>query len=444
MVLGTRTQLSSARANRGYIFEAVFAAAIAARFYKRFTDLNKAQRSLNRYQRMKMAKDPSLKREEIRALPRVNGNDVGNMLRNLYAGGNWAVINDGRSRKDVYQGSGQYSTYTQPDVWFDAEVTDYLNVSIGVPRTVNNYIARLNGQYAEINDFLTASAAIVNQHSVLNSKVRQAAFNGMVDTISVTADGLVDQRTVKADCNVSISSPDPQLRDLPPFAVSCKVPGGEQFAQVSGGEWQQFETLFSQLGITISETARTTWQTSMQTYLDEGIFQRKYGTKAALIATNIPPIISNAAKGIYRDAAEQLQRNFPNQLFANYIVQGFSNGVDLDVIKLLSRSISGQDVYTGGKMLRVDDTFRQILAGLTYSVEYRETDYPSILIKAEGISEPVMQFRYKWENKSNKTKNSPKTYSMYPRHYLEALAGMFKVDERSKEFASARTDQTYN
>ena len=84
------------------------------------------------------------------------------------------------------------------------------------------------------------------------------------------------------------------------------------------------------------------------------------------------------------------------------------------------------------------------MAGLTYSVEYRETDYPSILIRAEGISEPVMQFRYKWENKSNKTKNDPKTYSMYPRHYLEALGGMFKVDERSKEFASARTDQTYN
>ena len=106
--------------NRGYVFEAVFAAAIAARFYKRFTDLNKAQRSLNRYQRMKMAQNPSLKREEIRALPRVNGNDVGNMLRNLYAGG------------------GQYNAPTQPDVWFEKEVTDYLSVSIGVPNAVNN------------------------------------------------------------------------------------------------------------------------------------------------------------------------------------------------------------------------------------------------------------------------------------------------------------------
>lgn len=429
MVLGTRTQLTRARANRGYVFEAVWAAAVAARFYKRFVDLSTAQRSLDRYRRMMMAKDPSLKREEIKTLPRVTGTDVGNMLRNLYA-------SSGQTKS--------YSASTEPDVWFESSVTDFLNVSIGVPKAVNNFILNMNGQYAEINDFLTASASIVNQHSMLNFKVRQAAFNGIVDTINITADGLVDQRTVKADCTVSISTTDPQLRDVPPFAVSCKVPGGEQFAQVSGGEWEQFETLFSQLGITISETARTTWQTSMQIYLDEGIFQKKYGTKAALIATNIPPIISNAAKGIYRDAAEQLQRNFPNQLFANYIVQGFSNGVDLDVIKLLSKTIGGDTVYTGGKMLRVDDTFRQLLAGLTYSVEYRETDYPSILIRAEGISEPVMQFRYKWENKSNKTKNNPKTYSMYPRHYLEALAGMFKVDERSKEFASARTDQTYN
>lgn len=426
MAFGTRAGLTRARANRGYVFEAVFAAAIAARFYKRFTDLNKARRSLNRYQKMKMAKNPSLKREEIRALPRVNGNDVGNMLRNLYAGG------------------GQYNAPTQPDVWFEKEVTDYLSVSIGVPNAVNNYLNRLNGQYAEINDFLTASASIVNQHTVLNTKVKQAAFNGMVDNISVTADGLVDQRTVKADCNVSISSPDPQLRNLPPFAVSCKVPGGEQFAQVSGGEWQQFESLFSQLGIVISQPARDAWQTAMQTYLDEDIFQKKYATRAALKATNIPPQIANAAKGVYRDAANQLNQNFPTQTFANYVVNGFSNGVDLDVIKLKSRTVSGQDVYTGGKMLRIDDQFRQSLNALTYRATYKESEYPSIVITSQGISQPIMQFRYKWENKSNKTKNNPDTYSMYPRHYLEALGGMFEVDSRSEEFASGTVAQTYN
>ena len=70
--------------------------------------------------------------------------------------------------------------------------------------------------------------------------------------------------------------------------------------------------------------------------------------------------------------------------------------------------------------------------------------YPSIVITAQGISQPIMQFRYNWENLSNKTKNSPDTYSMYPRHYLEALGGMFEVDSRSEEFASGTAAQTYN
>ena len=33
---------------------------------------------------------------------------------------------------------------------------------------------------------------------------------------------------------------------------------------------------------------------------------------------------------------------------------------------------------------------------------------------------------------------------MYPRHYLEALGGMFEVDNRSEEFASGTAAQTYN
>ena len=69
-----------------------------------------------------MAKDPSLEREEIKTLPRVSGTDVGNMLRNLYA-------SSGQTKS--------YSASTEPDVWFEAPVSDFLNVSIGVPRAVN-------------------------------------------------------------------------------------------------------------------------------------------------------------------------------------------------------------------------------------------------------------------------------------------------------------------
>lgn len=42
------------------------------------------------------------------------------------------------------------------------------------------------------------------------------------------------------------------------------------------------------------------------------------------------------------------------------------------------------------------------------------------------------------ENKSNAPTlaNQAKTYSMYPRHYLEALKGMFDIDPRTQKVTS--------
>jgi len=70
---------------------------------------------------------------------------------------------------------------------------------------------------------------------------------------------------------------------------------------------------------------------------------------------------------------------------------------------------------------------------LNYSAEYKETEKSSmILIKVDGVNDPIMQFRYKWENPSSGSGRN-KTYRMYPRHYLEALDGMFDIDPRTQK-----------
>ena len=200
-------------ANRGYIFEAVWAAAVAARFYKRFGET----RRLRQMERAYQSKDIGL--ENIGRLPPVNASDVQNMLVRLFGG-------EARS----------FTMRTQPDVVFDQQIEDYLIVNVGVPREVNTLMVRAasSNNFSEIRDFIQTSASVANAHARLNERVRAVAFNGITDTISITADGLVDQRTVKADVTVSISTQDPNIRDIPDFAVSCKVTGGEQFAQVSG------------------------------------------------------------------------------------------------------------------------------------------------------------------------------------------------------------------
>lgn len=400
--------------NRGYIFEAVWAAAVAARFYKRFGKIQRWQRMKEVY----IAKGLT----QVGRLPPINYNDVVAILHSMFS-----------------QSSHSLATKTQNDAKWDVDIQDYLNVQIGVPADVDRllmgYASRRN--FTEISDFIRSAAAIANGHSTLNSKVRAVAFNGYTDTINITADGLLDQRDVKADVTVTILTQDPNIQDIRPFAVSCKVPGGEQFAQVSGYEWQKFEDLFGQIGIVIPPAVHNEWLESMQEYLTEGVFTKKYATRQAIEATRIPQNTKLAAKKVYRSAASAMNSSFPVQTFINYIIKGFSNGVETELVKLTGRTMGGDLVMTGGKTMKIDQKFRETLMNLNYSAEYKDTgEGAKILIKAHGLDDPLMQFRYKWENKSNKpSRDTPqKTYSMYPRHYLEALDGMFDIDSRTQKF----------
>jgi hypothetical protein len=396
--------------NRGYIFEAVWAAAVAARFYKRFGKVQRWQRMKEVYAAKGLT--------QVGRLPPVNYSDVVYVLQELFS-----------------QSSHSLATQTQNDIRWDVDIQDYLNVQIGVPADVDRLLTGYARQrnFSEIRDFIRSSASLANAHSRLNQQVRAVAFNGYTDTITVTADGLVDQRDVKADVTVTISTQDPNIQDVRPFAVSCKVPGGEQFAQVSGGEWQKFEDLFGTIGVEIPMNVKNQWEESMQQYLSEDIFSKRYATRQAIEATNIPTHVKNAAKRVYRGVANSMNSNFPKQSFVSYIINGFSNGVDTELVKLVGKVRGGEMYMSGGKTLRVDDTFRQLLLTLNYSAEYKETEKSSmILIKVDGVNDPIMQFRYKWENPSSGSGRN-KTYRMYPRHYLEALDGMFDIDPRTQK-----------
>ena len=89
-------------ANRGYIFEAVWAASIAARFYKRFGQTRRLQQMQRAYE------SKSIGLENIGRLPPVNATDVQNMIIRLFGG-------EARS----------FTMRTQPDVVFDQQIEDY-------------------------------------------------------------------------------------------------------------------------------------------------------------------------------------------------------------------------------------------------------------------------------------------------------------------------------
>ena len=91
--------------NRGYLFEAIWAAAVAARFYKRIGDLKKMQRR-------KGYADAAI---SLQRLPKISYTDTNKMLTEIFST---------RNRK--------VKKRTENDVWFDSNVKDYLLVSVGV------------------------------------------------------------------------------------------------------------------------------------------------------------------------------------------------------------------------------------------------------------------------------------------------------------------------
>lgn len=397
-------------ANRGYIFEAVWAAAVAARFYRRIGNIENVNiRNPQAFQKS------STYRIQLGTLPSISNKDTQDMLIELW--------NSGKTLRKQ----------TQNDVHFTSIVKDYLTVQVGVPAAVDQFISRMvrTRNFSEINDFITSSTAAANASTQLQSRVRAVAFNGYVDTINVVADGLVDQRTIKADVTVSIQSTDPNTR-VPAFPVSCKVPGGEQFAQISGLEFDKFVSLFNNLGLSIPENIKLEWESSVNEFINNGIFERRYATKQAIQQTRAPERTKRAAARVYNAMASAMRANFPTQAFANFVYQGFTSGVDTEVIKLFERTVRGNKVIIGAKTITADDQFRQLLSEQTYRVTNQGS---TIKIYANGITGHIVQFRYRWENPSN-TVGDTKTYRMYARHYLEAGPGIFQIDPRSQEIRS--------
>ena len=120
-------------------------------------------------------------------------------------------------------------------------------------------------------------------------------------------------------------------------------------------------------------------------------------------------------------------------MFVEYIYNGFAGGIDTELVKLTEVHKSGNKIMQGAKTITVDEEFKNALMELDYEVEYSASaKYPMITIKAKGISEKIMNFRFSWRNESQNTKDG-KRYRMYGRHLLEAGKGIFEVDPRTQK-----------
>ena len=367
-------------ANRGDIFEACFAAAVAARFVKRA-------------------------KNKKSTLPPVTLAETDKILAQIMSGGYTQQVND-----------------------VNSAVIDTVSVSVAIPAKAANFLADKKN-WKNISDLRQGAVNFANTHSRLRAQARGLSLNAREDLITISAAGTEDQKGTKADVKVQVVSPTHPKKQFRNVDYSLKVSGGEQFHQVSGLGFDKFLNVFSEMGIDVSKVSGK-YEKQLSEFFDKEVYTKKYSSRENAQATGGGDNLKKSARIVYEAAADIMKAglNAPGSnpvkdKFADYVIFGLSRNVRTELVKF---------VGNGKVKTRVaDGSFRQILINNRYFVEIKPTGDPKILIyladdSGNKTNVLLMQIRYKLEVASGKS-GGVKVYKFYPRNYLEAQEGMFTI-----------------
>jgi len=368
-------------ANRGDLFEAFFAAAVAARFVKR------------------------AKERKAKTLPKISTSDVDKVLSEMMKKGYTKNVND-----------------------VGSAVIDTVTVNVSIPKKASAFLEK-RSNWTKVSDLRTGAVNFANSHSRLNAQARGLSINERQDIIKITAAGTEDQKGTKADVKIEVDSPTNPDKKFKNVDYSLKVTGGEQFHQVSGLGFDKFMNIFDEMGIDVSSTQRQ-YDKKLTEFFDIEVYTKKYSNREAAQKTGGGDNLKAAAKIVYTKAKEILQEGLNaagetevKKKFADYIIYGLSRNVRTELVKFAG---------SGKVKTRVADRqFRDVLISQRFVAEIKKTGDPKIEIylanengiKMSGKDNFIMQIRYKLEVKSG----GMKVYKFYPRHYLEAQVGMFSI-----------------
>jgi hypothetical protein len=365
---------ASIPANRGDLFEVFFAAAVAARFVKR------------------------AKQKTAKTLPTVTQSDVDNVLSEIMKKGYTKNVND-----------------------VGSAVIDTVSVTVAVPQKAQAFLMERTN-WSKVSDLRSGAISFVNNHSRLNAQARGLSINESQDFIRISAAGTEDQRGTKADVKIEVSSPTNPDRRFRNIDYSLKVSGGEQFHQVSGQGFEKFLSIFGEMGVDVSPVSKQ-YNDLINDFFDTEVFTRKYPSRSSAESTGGGTKLKSSAQLVYRYASNQMKKtleddgqNAGKTKFADYVIFGLSRNVNTELVKF---------VGSGTVKTRVANReFRDLLASSKFKVSLNTSGDPKIIISLGGSR--VLQIRYKLEVASG-TSGGKKVYRFYPRHYLEALEGMFTI-----------------
>lgn len=379
--------------NKGNIAEAVLAAALGARFQKRFSELDFKQGKVDK------------KAVNVGNMKPITVLDVQNVLRRVVSNSARYSVKD-FSKKELKT----------------VEIYDDITVSVSIPAPDMNFLTK-ESNWALLSDIFNSAVAKVNQDTQLRQSAYSLSVNLAEDDISIRGIGTENQQGTKIDLLVEVKRQDK------------RVPGGDvkislkydapQFAQSVGLEFENFGNIFNPLGLNnYSEFNQMFQEEVMNVFPD--ILGKRFDSRTAILESQEVIALKKVAKEVFQSITDELKSKvndvgFKDQLARYCIEKATKNESGVELVKFTS----GGQQYTQ----KFGEQFVENVKAQDFDATFDATGSdPKIIIhqkgKGTGNAYKLIQFRYRTDASSS---NKAGQKRIVMRSYVESGDLLYKL-----------------
>lgn len=378
--------------NKGDIAEAILAAAVAARFKKRFKESD-------------FAGENKSQAVNVKNLKPINVADVEEVLRQVVKG------------RAVYN-VRDFDKKTKTEV----NVFDNISVSVSIPQASMNFLTK-PGNWASVSNIFNSAVAKVNQDSTLKSSALNLSVNLKEDMISVRGVGTENQKGTKVDLLVEVTQGGKKVAGTTK-KISLKY-DAPQFGQVVGLEFENFGKIFDPLGLNDYQNFNEMFTSEIMVPFPN-ILSKRFDSRESIVSSKEVAALKKVAKEVFKAISEQLSTKlndvgFKEQLARYCIQKATSNESGVELVKFTPSG--GQYTQKFGQ------SFIDNVKSTDFDVTYDATGSdPKIVVhqkgKGTGNAYKLIQFRYRTDASASNKAGQKK---IVMRSYVESGDLLYKL-----------------
>ena len=378
--------------NKGDLAEAILAAAVAARFKKRFKESD-------------FAGQTSSTAVNVNNLKPINLADVEEVLRQVVRGAAVYSVRDFDKKTKM-----------------ESDVYDNITVSVSIPQTSMNFLTKTEN-WASVSNIFNSAVTKVNQDSALRLSATNLSINLKEDTISVKGVGTENQKGTKVDLLVEVNQGGKKLGSHSK-KISLKY-DAPQFGQAVGLEFENFGKIFDPLGLNDYQKFNQMFNTEVMLPFPD-ILSKRFDSRDSIISSKEVVALKKVAKEVFRSITNQLKNKlndveFKEQLARYCIEKATSNESGVELVKFTTSG--GQYTQKFGQ------TFIDNVKSTNFDVTFDSSGSdPKVVIheKGKGTSKgyKLIQFRYRTDASASNTAGKKK---ILMRSYVESGDLLYKL-----------------